>query len=387
VRGRRRDERDAADPGDRLTAEPRPSSFWKDRYAALEARLSDMKTTLAQTRQALRIAKEREQATRSRMTRVRDSLHWHERALLRPEVLADLMPARAQWRRQAGQDEIAARREAMHAAASEAYAAARDQMAPPDADRVEIGGVEWWVPRDARVEGQLADRIVRERNLPFADILRTREVISNGTMLDIGANIGLTSVTRAVLGDADLVYAAEPAPDNFACLVRTVTESFLRGIVLPDRVAISDRDGTAKLRLSGSIGGHSLVPGAEGPDVPTLRLDTWVKRLGIDVRAIRFVKVDTQGHEAHVLDGAPDLLRRAGVVWELEFSPRHLRMAGRSPSALIEHMRAVFTHFIDLNPHAPGSRIRPIAELGEAMAYVDRSFTDLLAYRASAVVS
>ena len=140
------------------------------------------------------------------------------------------------------------------------------------ADRVEIGGIGWWVPRAARAEGQLAQRLIGEKRLPFVDILRTREAISNGTMLDIGANIGLTSVTRAVLGDADVVYAAEPAPDNFACLVRTVVENGLRGIVLPDRVAISDHDGTARLRLSGSIGRHALLPDADGVEVPTMRL-------------------------------------------------------------------------------------------------------------------
>jgi FkbM family methyltransferase len=153
---------------------------------------------------------------------------------------------------------------------------------------------------------------VSGRHLPLVEILRTREAISNGTMLDIGANIGLTSVTRAVMGDADVVYAAEPAPDNFACLVRAVIENGLRGIVLPDRVAISDHDGTATLRLSGSIGGHALLPQSRGIDVPTMTLDTWVRRLGIDTLTVRYVKIDTQGHECHVLAGAPDLLGSPG---------------------------------------------------------------------------
>jgi hypothetical protein len=174
-------------------------------------------------------------------------LHWHERALLRPEVVSDLMPRRAQWRRETAPDDTAIQREARYAARSESYAARRDRPAPPDAECVEIGGLNWWVPRDARKEGQLAHRLVSEKRLPLADLLRTREAIASGTMIDIGANIGLTSVTRALLGDADLVYAAEPAPDNFACLVRTVIDNGLRGVVLPDQVALSDQDGTAGL--------------------------------------------------------------------------------------------------------------------------------------------
>ena len=122
------------------------------------------------------------------------------------------------------------------------------------------------------------------------------------------------------------------------------------------------------------------MTGVEGVAVPTMRLDSWVKKLAIDVAAVCYVKMDTQGHEAHILDGAADLLSRRGIVWELEFSPRHLRKAGREPAALLAHMQQVFTHFIDLNPYAPGDRLRPIAELSDALAYLDRSFTNLLAY-------
>lgn len=354
---------------------------WKERYAALEARLAQTKAALDQTRQALRSAQDRDQTTRATLAKVRDRLHWHERSLLRPEVLTDLLPARAEWRRSNKPDDAALQREVTHAAVSQAYAAARDQAAPADADRVQIDGVIWWVPKDARTEGQLAHRLVHDKRLPLVDLLRTREMIANGTMLDIGANVGLTSVTRVLLGDVDVVYAAEPAPDNFACLVRAVLDNGLRGVVLPDHVAISDHDGTATLRLSGSIGGHSLVAGAKGITVPTMRLDTWLRTLKADVDAIRYVKIDTQGHEGHVLAGAPELLARPSIVWELEFSPPHLQKAGSEPEALIAHMQGVFTHFIDLNPHAPGDRLRPIAELPEALTYLERSFTNLLAYK------
>jgi len=356
---------------------------WKDRYAALKARFSEARAALERTKEALHDARARETTSRAVLAGLRSRTRARERELLTPEVLSDLLPPRARHRREVGPDEVGRRREAAHAAASDAYAALRTAEPPADADGVEILGLTWWVPRDDRADGQLADRVVRSHQLPLADILRTREAISNGTMIDIGANIGLTSVTRAILGDASLVYAAEPGPDNFACLVRTVIDNGLQGTVLPDRVAMSDHDGAATLRVAGSIGRHALVPGHDGIQVPTMRLDTWVRRMGVDVGSVHFVKVDTQGHEAHVMDGAPHLLARAGVVWELEFSPRHLRNAGIGPEGLIARMQSAFTHFIDLNPNAPGDRVRPIAELGEALAYLGRSYTNLLAYRRS----
>jgi hypothetical protein len=45
-------------------------------------------------------------------------------------------------------------------------------------------------------------------------------------------------------------------------------------------------------------------------------------------------------------------------------------------------MQGVFTHFVDLNPYAPGDRLRPVAELREALSYLkERSYTNLLAYQ------
>src|SRR5688572_7277666 len=205
---------------------------------------------------------------KAKLARVEDRLRWHERALLRPEVLADLLPARAEWRRRAPRPADAVERELALACASPAYVRAKGAPPPDGSDRVTAAGLRLTVPPDARREGRLADRVVREQWLPLADLARTREAIAAGVMLDIGANIGLTSIPRAVLGDADVIYAAEPDPANFACLVRNVLDNGLAGIVLPDCLAISDRDGSARLERSGSIGGHR-VQDARPADVST----------------------------------------------------------------------------------------------------------------------
>jgi hypothetical protein len=45
-------------------------------------------------------------------------------------------------------------------------------------------------------------------------------------------------------------------------------------------------------------------------------------------------------------------------------------------------IRNAFSYFIDLRAAAPGRRLRPVVELGEALEYLDRSYTNLLVYRA-----
>jgi FkbM family methyltransferase len=204
-------------------------------------------------------------------------------------------------------------------------------------------------------------------------------------MLDIGANVGTTCLPRVMLGHVEQVYAAEPEPANFACLVRNTVRNALEGFVYPDRVAIGDRDGTAHLKISEAIGGHAVVdqsqPGTV--DVPLRRLDSWLRAQSVDVNAVRFVKIDTQGYEAHVLAGAPQLLAARRAAWQIEFAPSHLRKAGTDPQDLIARLQGDFTHFLELKPASPGPRVHPVGELADALSRITQGFPEILLYHAT----
>jgi hypothetical protein len=82
------------------------------------------------------------------------------------------------------------------------------------------------------------------------------------------------------------------------------------------------------------------------------------------------VKVDVQGLEVNVLRGASRVLARRHIAWQMEVDPHWLQSAGASLSDLVGILRQSFTHFVDLNRHAVGKRVRSIAELAEALRYV-----------------
>lgn len=239
-----------------------------------------------------------------------------------------------------------------------------------DADVVNVGGISWWIPRDERRPGGLASRMIRDQWLPMREILNTRRFVVGGVMLDIGANIGTTSIPRVILGDVERVYAAEPDPVNFACLVQNVAANQLAGFVLPDRVAISDRDGEALLDRASQIGNHRLLRDAEGSRnalaVACRTLDSWVDAMNIELERISFIKSDTQGWDGRVLAGAERVLSHPHIVWEIEFSPMLLTKAGDRAVDLLRRLSPRFSHFVDLRG-AP-SRVRQIAELNDAMA-------------------
>jgi FkbM family methyltransferase len=251
------------------------------------------------------------------------------------------------------------------------------------------GGLRWAVPAKVDHPDTLTERLVGGSRLPLEEILRARELAVGRAMIDIGANVGTTSIPRVVLGDFGWVYAIEPDPANYACLFNNVVVNGLRGLVLPDRVAVGDTNGEMTLRMQ-ATGTHHLVTRAsdvsdsERVTVPCLTLDTWVDRMGIDLADVAFIKSDTQGWDARVLAGASRVLSQKHIAWQIEFSPAMLERSGRSLDEVYALLQQHFTHFIDLRGES-GAHVRPASELRTALAYVGKSrrkYTNVLLYSA-----
>jgi FkbM family methyltransferase len=305
-------------------------------------------------------------------------------------VLEQLLPLRAQERACLASDVTAGHERARRLMeAAPGYAAilqdAESRLAR--LERMQLAGLTWWLPKDEATTGRARD--LQQQGFPVRAILQTREVALGGVMLDVGANIGRTSIPRVLLGDVRAVYAAEPEPINYACLVQNVVEHGLEGFVLPDRVAIGAARGEVSLRRSPHIGGHRVLKRAprrraqvETIPVQLWPLDQWMVHVGVDPRSVSFVKVDTQGFEVDVLLGAPDLLARRHVAWQIEIDPGLLKRAGASLDRLLALLQAHFTHFIDIGSRRPGSRSQPVGELAGALDYLGRqqAKTDVLLY-------
>ena len=266
-------------------------------------------------------------------------------------------------------------------------------IAPADLDgrarRLTIDGLIWWVPTLPSQSAASIDRMLAKQRFPYLAIAQTRDVAVGGIMLDIGANVGRMAIPRMILGDSTKVFCAEPDDLNFRCLAANVRENRLDGLIIPDRVAMSDRVGCLPLQRAKMSGGHRVVQAGVAPDdaetVPCTTLDAWVVDHAIDLADVRFVKVDTQGSEVHVLAGASRVLAQPHIAWQIEVAPSHLRLAGSDSRTLHGMLAGRFTHFIDLNPEADGPRLRPISDLAAALEYLedsDDAQTDIVVYRA-----
>jgi FkbM family methyltransferase len=360
----------------RLESSHETTNYWKARFERRSKAVDKFRTVIDDLK--------------AELNELRLSSDVRKRGELSRTVLEQILPERASARALTAAAVAAAPpRDARLLELSAEYraATASDPTREQRLQRVELAGIRWWLPKHEGRPERLEK--LREMGLPFRAILQTRELALGGAMLDLGANVGRTSIPRVLLGDVHVVYAAEPEPTNYECLVSNVVEQGLRGYVLPDRAAMGATRGEVQLRRSKYIGGHRVLSGeaaargdAETIAVPLWPVDEWMARMGVSPEEVSFVKVDTQGSEVNVLRGARALLARRHVAWQMEVDPGLLKHAGASVPELLQLMRAHFSHFIDLGAATPGRRVRETTELADAVAYVgaDENKTDLLLY-------
>ena len=135
-------------------------------------------------------------------------------------------------------------------------------------------------------------------------LLRVGELVElhGREVLEVGANIGTTTVPLLTVLNAARVHACEPIKRNLALLARNVECNGLRDRVTIHETAISDRPGMLNFSLADRYWGSSRVA-AEGQPAAATTIDALLA-IGLSPA---LVWIDVEGHEAAVLAGARTL--------------------------------------------------------------------------------
>jgi FkbM family methyltransferase len=156
--------------------------------------------------------------------------------------------------------------------------------------------------------------------------------IGDGAIIDVGANLGIVSLILAKRFPERTIHAFEPAPSTFHAF-RTNIELNGCSNICALQFALADSDGEISFKndpVGRAINSIALSTTDCAIKARCAKLDTYAEENSID--EIAFLKVDVEGFEAAVFQGAQRLLseRRAAIIY-YEVCPGNSKNSGIDP--------------------------------------------------------
>jgi FkbM family methyltransferase len=221
----------------------------------------------------------------------------------------------------------------------------------------------------------------------------------SGTFLDIGANIGLTTIPVARNRHV-LCHAFEPDPDNFELLQENVRYNVGAEVQLHNLALFSDATPLTLAVSAENRGNHMVQHGiSKQPAHHVCAQD----RRSITVRGARLdgvldtariemplaIKIDAEGSEYHIYKGGRTVIRLADLV-VMEYWPYGIKNLGGDTDELITMMMEDFGYASILDEDAPSRfcnlmdswsiacELRRISERSPETEFADRAVDVLL---------
>jgi len=173
-------------------------------------------------------------------------------------------------------------------------------------------------------------------------------------ILDVGAHIGLLSLPASrVLAPGGTVYAFEPAAGNLAYLRRHLDGNGIGNVEVVDCLVGAEDDPRAEFHeRPGASGMNSVVARTKDADAyrltikPQITLDGFCRTRNLRPEVI---KIDVEGAELMVLEGAAAILSQARPMVFLSLHPRELAMLGRTPEDVQRFVQGLGYRLLDMD--------------------------------------
>ncbi|QRZ08329.1 FkbM family methyltransferase [Mycolicibacterium austroafricanum] len=197
---------------------------------------------------------------------------------------------------------------------------------------------------------------------PMARTVRLLNHYDIDHVLDVGANDGGFGSSIRQLGYIGRITSFEPLPQPFEALHRKAAEGHGWNAY---QIAIGDAKQNVDINVSGNSGLSSSVlpmldshtevaPNSRYVDTYTVaqdRLDSLLFELGVPVGDRAFLKIDVQGYEGAVLEGASGLFERGAISGlQLELSLTQLYAGGMTYREGLDRAEALGFTLMGLDP-------------------------------------
>lgn len=192
----------------------------------------------------------------------------------------------------------------------------------------------------------------------FLDLNDTNEILSNlqeeysldilkehikkdDIVIDIGACIGIYTLEMAKLvGKNGRVIAFEPLEEAFYLLKKNVEVNNYGGRIKIHQKAVSNKTGKGSLFYHPfHIGASVMFNGFDGREerkTETINLDEFFKN---NNSKISFIKMDADGSEYLILQGASEILKRTNKML-VEFVPGNISVQGKTPKEFLDLIKS-----------------------------------------------
>ena len=250
---------------------------------------------------------------------------------------------------------------------------------------VEIDGLTYVVATDD--EGVARNIFLRSSRPEFIVLPRALRLLgpdaARGCFVDVGANIGTTTIPAVARHGFDTAVACEPSPSNTPLLRANCALNGVADRVRIVEAAVSAARGTLEFDVSKTPGRHKVAAAGAGATltVPAVSLDALAADGVLTPADVGLLWIDAQGHEPEVLTGASSLLgRRVPVVTAIR---RH-KLARTGTADALASLFESYDTFVDLRePHLDEAgwepTLRPAATLREWLHESPKT-TDVVIY-------
>jgi len=157
-------------------------------------------------------------------------------------------------------------------------------------------------------------------------------------VIDIGANIGITTVAVAKRIGGGKLYSFEPVPEYFGILQKNLSANELENTEA-FQLAVTDRLETIDFYQQGGFSGIIPAQGAKKFRANTTTIDRFLSDEKID--RIDLINMDCEGSELLVLREAKETLRKNKMKIFCEIHHDFLKQLGQSIGDLVKYLQSL----------------------------------------------
>lgn len=180
---------------------------------------------------------------------------------------------------------------------------------------------------------------IYKRHLEAGPIDRLREFVPDGSLvIDVGANVGFFSLRFARwVGSKGVVIAIEPEEQNCSNLAKMIERGNFSDRVDIRKAVAAAAPGSMLLEINPlHPADHKLSRDGTGVAVAAVTLDELARERGH--LPLSLIKIDVQGAEMLVLEGAASILKTSQPALFIELHEEGLNRFGTSVAAILAHL-------------------------------------------------